>query len=82
MTTITRPPDLRPGWWMTLKAWLDEDGVHVWFQHDCTDGRVTNMAAHPRWEAKGGRVTPSFNCSKCGLHDFVELSDPPVGEGR
>lgn len=73
-TGWTREPDPArgqpnaPGDPSTGRAWLDEDGYHVWFAHDCVNGRSVTMLPYPRWAAEWRRVMPSIDCGDCGLH--------------
>jgi ferredoxin-like protein FixX len=61
---------------MAAKAWLDEDGQHIWLQHDCKSKRDTSMLPYPTWQATddGKKVQPSINCMDCGLHTFVPIT--------
>lgn len=61
---------------LTARAWLDEDGKHVWAAHDCTNGRVTAMLPYPPWGvADDRRVEPSFHCHECDTHVFLEIGE-------
>lgn len=71
--------DLRPGFFMTARAWLDNDGQHVWMAHDCTTERVVTMLPWPVWHSTGLAVEPSFSCDTCGIHTHVELGVPDQG---
>lgn len=51
--------------WLTGRAWLDEDGKHVWFAHDCTTGRDTSRLPWPTWRAEGDAVAPSIDWLSC-----------------
>lgn len=63
------PDNPRPGSFLSLRCWLDGDGLHVWQAHDCTDGRSVGMLPYPTWQAvEGNRVAPSIDCAGCGLH--------------
>lgn len=56
------------------RAWLDADGRHVWVAHNCPDERVETMLP-TIWKADAlGNVTPSFHCTRCGLHYFATLA--------
>lgn len=57
------------------RVWLDEDGEHVWFAHDCTEGRIKTMLPHPQWQADPatGDVRPSIDCRTCGTHAYFNL---------
>jgi len=63
------------------KAWLDEDGKHVWFMHDCVLGKETSMLPYPTWKATedGLEVTPSIVCNDCGFHEMVSLLQKQAG---
>ncbi len=70
----------RPGWWMTGRCWVDDDGQHVWFAHDCTEGRVATMLPWPTWQVlPTGKVEPSLSCEACGLHAFYAVEWTPYG---
>ena len=58
------------------RVWLDEDGRHVWFSHDCTTERVETMLPYPLWSADPatGDVRPSIDCRECGTHSYFNLS--------
>lgn len=60
---------------LNARAWLDEDGYHVWFSHDCLGGRDESKMPYPKWHAENGKVVPSFNCSRCGCHVFLDLEE-------
>lgn len=72
--------DLRPGWWMTAHAWL-EDG-DIWTAHDCMTERVVTRLPHPKWHltADGTEVEPSFHCLDCGCHAFLKIETHPYCE--
>ena len=61
------------------KAWLDEDGEHVWQSHNCEDEAVESMLPHPQWHASkdGTKVEPSIHCLRCGMHAILDISDKP-----
>lgn len=59
---------------LTADVALDEDGIHVWLHHDCVGGRESTMLPFPTWRVMEGRVEPSINCLKCGLHYREELA--------
>lgn len=61
---------------LTARAWLDNDGRHVWIAHDCTEGRVTTMLPWPNWHSTGLHVEPSIVCEACGLHVVARLEEP------
>lgn len=69
---------------MTARAWMDEDGYHVWFAHDCVNGPITTMLPS-QWERTNmlgnttdtGRVEPSLHCGKCQLHVFLVIEAKP-----
>lgn len=67
---------LRPGFWTTGRAWLDNDGRHVWVAHDCTTERVATMLPFPIWHSTGLAVEPSVSCDACGLHTHLGLGVP------
>lgn len=56
-------------------VWLDEDGEHVWFAHNCRAGRVETMLPHPMWSADvaTGAVRPSIDCRECGTHAYFNI---------
>lgn len=68
-------------------CWLDEDGRHVWWQHDCVDKAGTRvqlrwMLPHPHWRKGDGdspTVTPSIVCEVpgCGFHSSPLIGKPP-----
>lgn len=65
-------------------AWMDEDGRHVWFRHDCVrpSGErhpVDAMLPHSQWRAENGVVTPSIVCTQtgCGFHSNPVIGQPP-----
>lgn len=68
---------LRPGFWLTGTAWLDNDGRHIWFAHDCTTERVATMLPWPVWHSDGHNVVPSISCEACGLHANYFFDRPP-----
>lgn len=58
---------------LTARVWLDEDGQHIWSEHDCTEGKVTTQLP-TIWKADAnGKVAPSIHCRKCGLHYMAEI---------
>jgi len=58
------------------RAWLDEDGRHIWFAHDCVDGReFTWLPSTWKADADGRYVTPSIMCSDCGFHEIVLIGE-------
>lgn len=71
------------------RAWMDTDGKHVWWEHDCLkDGqRVTLrfMLPWPHWKHNGGQppanahVQPSIVCEVpgCGYHAVPLIGEPP-----
>lgn len=80
------PPDhearyvFRPGYWMNARCWVDDDGQHVWFAHDCTTERVATMLPWPTWQVlPTGRVEPSIDCGACGLHARYAIEWTPYG---
>lgn len=63
-------------------VWLDDDGRHVWFAHDCAEGRVETMLPHPTWIADPvtDDVRPAIDCRECGTHAYFNLrTDAPSG---
>lgn len=66
-----------PGSWLSVDAWLDEDGEHVWIAHDCIGKRDVSMLPWPTWQAPRdahGSVLPSFDCGECGVHLFARIN--------
>ncbi len=70
---------------LSLICWLDDDGRHVWQQHDCNGQRVQSMLP-TTWRAgdvsepthnSPRDVTPSIHCLTCGLHAFGTIVDEP-----
>ena len=61
---------------LTARAWLDEDGDHVWTSHDCNGAEVVTMLPWPTWHAKDGRVHPSVSCDTCGAHYMATIETP------
>lgn len=55
--------------WLSGLAWLDDDGRHIWFRHDCVEGTVTTMLPDTWRVDEKGYVRPSVQCDACGLHD-------------
>ncbi len=67
-------------------AWLDDDGKHFWWKHDCDSD-------HGRWALSEGfkpdrklpiaawgwtvvtkeplTISPSILCGECGVHGFI-----------
>lgn len=69
-----------PGSWLSGRTWVDDDGMHVWFAHDCAQGRSMEMLPWPIWQVlPNGRVEPSINCEACGLHSFYAIEWTPYG---
>lgn len=72
-------------WHHNYKAWLDEDGKHIWFQHECKERVVEiSMLPFPHWHEKppdsnsfGRFVEPSIVCNACGFHEIVRLGEHP-----
>lgn len=69
---------------LSLICWLDDDGRHVWQQHDCNGTTVRSMLP-TTWQAgrstdpthnRAENVTPSIHCTACGLHAFGTIVDP------
>lgn len=70
----------RPGYWMNGRCWVDDDGQHVWFAHDCAQERVATMLPRPTWQVlDNGRVEPSIHCRTCGLHARYAIEWAPYG---
>lgn len=72
---------LRPGFFLSGNAWLDDDGDHVWSAHDCTDRRDIHMLEWPTWQVADRTavrpvVTPSYQCDDCGFHAVLWLGAP------
>lgn len=67
---------LRPGFFLTGRAWLDDDKRHVWFGHDCTTRRVVTKLPWPNWHSTGLTVEPSIVCNGCGFHSVLDLGVP------
>lgn len=61
-------------------AWLDADGRHIWWRHQCVDGEHTDMLPWPNWQNKNGTVTPSIVCGRpgCSSHTSPIVRDHPV----
>lgn len=61
------------------KAWMDDDGKHVWCSHTCGDKEVTFMMPHPHWKASedGKTVVPSFVCLACQFHQTLSIGTKP-----
>lgn len=61
-------------------AWLDEDGHHIWFRHQCTNGETTNMLPWPHWHNVEGVVHPSISCTitGCGFHSNPLVREHPA----
>lgn len=72
----TDPRSLAPGSWLSVRAWLDVDGTHVWVAHDCATERITAMLPFPVWHSDGQAVQPSIQCDGCGVHTHVLLGVP------
>lgn len=65
-------------------AWLDADGKHVWFEHQCVNGeRKRSMLPWSNWRALDGKVTPSIVCTVpgCDFHDTPAIGTPPFNFG-
>lgn len=67
-------PDYRHPVPANARVWMDEDGEHVWFAHDCIEGRDRTMLPHPTWRRAGDKVQPSIDCGKCGVHSYFDLT--------
>ena len=77
--TAFPPPELTFGYF--ADAWLDEDGEHLWIAHSCKGEGVIHKLPNGIWQpsADGTKVEPSYSCDRCGLHQFVPITDPPKG---
>ncbi len=62
---------------LTARTWMDDDGYHVWTEHDCTGGRVATMLPWPQWHRDGDKATPSIHCTDCGAHYFGTIEEAP-----
>ena len=60
-------------------AWLDTDGRHIWWRHECVDGQRDWMLPWPHWKSDGNCVTPSIVCTvqNCGFHSSPLVREPP-----
>lgn len=68
---------------LSVEAWLDVDGRHIWWRHKCVDGEHTDMLPWPHWslnEAEGV-VKPSIVCTRngCNYHSIPLVRNPPDG---
>lgn len=73
--------------WVTARAWLDDDGYHIWMAHDCFRGREAFMLPYPTWKMNedGKTASPSFHCTLCNCHTTgtIELGEPErSGNGK
>ncbi len=68
------PGSPTPGHFLSLRCWIDPDGLHVWQAHDCVDGRCVAMLPWPTWQRLGIAVAPSISCETCGLHTFGSIN--------
>lgn len=62
-------------------CWMDDDGFHVWQHHMCQSEIVESLlprGTYKFWTEQDGRVVPSINCEKCGLHE----NQIPVYKGK
>jgi len=53
-------------------CWMDEDGFHVWQHHICVglpEESLLPRGTYKFWTEQEGRVVPSINCERCGLHE-------------
>lgn len=65
-----------PGFWLSTRAWMDEDGQHVIVAHDCREKRIVHILPWPTWQAcgvHGDEVLPSYSCDGCGIHDHLTI---------
>jgi hypothetical protein len=67
------------GSFVHAKAWLDDDGEHVWTRHVCASGPI-EFILPPPWHLHGQKVEPSLSCELCGLHTFLEIEAKPCDE--
>lgn len=61
-----------------LRAAIDEDGQHVWVEHECNGQTVRDMLPWPTWQKRGDEISPSVNCLACGTHGIAYLESPPT----
>jgi hypothetical protein len=66
------------GSWVSGRAWLDDDGKHVWTAHIHHGEVQTVMMPWPQWRANGHIITPSVHCTDCGFHAFPFITEPPA----
>lgn len=51
------------------RTWIDADGLHVWFAHNCVNARSATMLPYPMWQRDdAGKLWPSVSCGECGTH--------------
>ena len=64
---------------ISTRAWLDDDGYHVWISHPCVKGQSTHKLPWPQWQAMEGKLRPSFVCgvSGCGCHATPKIEPRP-----
>lgn len=61
-------------WPKNYEVRLDEDGKHIWFTHDCKNGRETTWLPST-WKVVGKEVRPSIVCNECGFHEMVQITE-------
>lgn len=64
-----------------MEFWLDKDGAHLWWVHDCSTPAQTFNAWHTKlpldpahWhlvKADPLTITPSILCDWCKIHGFI-----------
>ena len=62
-------------------CWMDDDGFHVWQHHVCVglpEESLLPRGTYKFWTEQEGRVVPSINCERCGLHE----NQIPVYKGK
>lgn len=66
-------------------AWMDDDGYHVWYRHDCLRPSGERhacdaMLPHPGWKTHDGAVSPSIVCMVpgCNFHSTPLIGKPPA----
>lgn len=65
-------------------AWMDTDGKHVWWDHQCVNGEMKRaMLPYPHWKNDGAetpRITPSIVCTVpgCNYHEHPHIGKPPA----
>lgn len=66
---------------IATRAWLDDDGRHVWISHPCVTRQSMHKLPWPQWQAVDGKLKPSFVClvPDCGCHATPEIGPKPEG---